>query len=300
MNIAKKQNRAAESDEKFEVVLLGTGTPRPVMDRFGPSNLVSAGNQVLVFDAGRGSMQRLFQIGISFAEVNAVFLTHLHSDHIVGLPDLWLSGWLDGRREKPIRLFGPEGTSRMMKHLVKAFEYDIHIRIEDDKCSPSGAIVQVTEVQEGIVFDKGGVKVTAFHVDHRPITPSFGYRIDYAGRSVVMSGDTRFSENLIRFAKGVDLLIHEVGDAAQTLMQKYPSLARAIDHHTSAREAGEIFQRTSPGLAVYTHILHAGLKVSDLISRTRSVYSGPLLAGEDLMKFIVGDEVIVHKPEAYP
>ena len=92
----------------------------------------------------------------------------------------------------------------MMKHLTQAFDFDIHIRMEDDKCSPSGVKVQVTEVQEGVIYDSGGIRVTAFEVDHRPVSPAFGYRIDYAGRSVVLSGDTRFSMNLTQFADRVD------------------------------------------------------------------------------------------------
>ncbi len=276
---------------EIEVTLLGTGSPRPLMDRFGPSILVRAGNQTLIFDAGRGAMQRLHQIGISYSRLDALFLTHLHSDHVVGLPDLWLSGWLDGRRDEPIRMFGPAGTAPMMEHLTRAFDYDIRIRVEDDGLSPAGSEVQATEVEEGAVYEAGGVRVTAFNVDHRPIFPALGYRIDYAGRSVVLSGDTRFSENLIRFADGVDLLIHEVGDAPDHLKQRHPGLARALDHHTNAREAGEVFHRTRPRLAVYTHIVLAGLEMDELLSRTRSVYSGPLLMGEDLMKFLVGDDI---------
>ena len=283
------------SAQQIEVTLLGTGSPRPIIDRFGPSTLVQAGDQILIFDAGRGAMQRLNQMGITFAQLDAVFLTHLHSDHIVGLPDLWLTGWLDGRRDKPIKIFGPIDTSHMMEHLIQAFDFDIHIRIEDDKCSPAGVKVQVTEVQEGVIYDRSGVRVTAFEVDHRPVSPAFGYRIDYAGRSVVLSGDTRFSTNLIQFADRVDLLVHEVADASDKVLEKHPGIARAFAHHVNAREAGEIFRRTKPKLAVYSHIILAGIDIPGLLSLTRSKYSGPLMVGEDLTKFVVGDDITVHR-----
>ena len=293
MNLKKQESEPEASNQQIEVTQLGTGTPRPVIERFGPGTLVKAGNQILIFDTGRGVMQRLNQLGITYTQVDAIFLTHLHSDHIVGLPDLWLSGWLDGRRKVPIQIFGPSGTASMMEHLTKAFEYDIYIRVEDDKCSSDGAKVQVTEVQEGVIYDAGGVQVTAFDVDHRPISPSFGYRIDYAGRSVVLSGDTRFSTNLIRFADNVDLLIHEVAEATDLLVKKYPGIARALDHHINAREAGELFHRINPKLAVYTHIFLAGMDIPGLLSLTNSAYSGPIVVGEDLMEFIVGDEITV-------
>ncbi|HTY81626.1 MAG TPA: MBL fold metallo-hydrolase, partial [Dehalococcoidales bacterium] len=174
----------------IRVTLLGTGVPTPVMERFGPGTLVEAGGKVMVFDAGRGVLQRLHHLRASLKEMR-VFLTHLHSDHIVGLPDLWLIGWLTARRDTPFRIWGPRGTAKMMGHLEAAFDYDIRIRAYDDRLHPDGAAVIAQDIEEGLIYDEDGVKVTAFLVDHAPITPAFGYRVDYNGRSVTISGDTR-------------------------------------------------------------------------------------------------------------
>lgn len=284
----------ASQTEGIKVTLLGTGTPAPVMTRFGPSILVEAGKEKLLFDCGRGCLQRLNQLKIPPGEVYSLFLTHLHSDHIVGIPDLWLTGWSNGRRKVPLRIWGPMGTKEMMYHLNKAYDFDIRTRLYDTQPPPQGVVVLAEDIKEGVVYEKNGVKVTAFDVDHRPVEPSFGCRIDYLGKSVVLSGDTVFSENLIRFAQGADLLIHEVvaADLQRASRKSDPKRAEAIiAHHTTPEQAGEIFTRVKPKLAVYSHISPPVATAEHLISPTRKTYSGPLEVGEDLMIIEVGEKV---------
>jgi ribonuclease Z len=269
------------------------------MNRFGPSTLVEAGDQKLVFDAGRGALQRLAELGVRWQEVQGVFLTHLHSDHVVGFPDLWLTGWLIvPGRNVPLQVWGPQGTTAMMTHLKQAFEYDVRIRIQNDGASPEGAVLLVKEISEGVVYEKSGVKVSAFEVDHAPVKPAFGYRIDYAGRSVVLSGDTRVSENLVRHAQGVDLLIHEVF-APATLQRAGVPPARAkhiVDFHTTPAQAGQVFTKVAPRLAGYSHICRPSATEQDLVPATREKYAGPLEVGEDLMVIEVGATVDVRRP----
>ena len=136
--------------QEFSVTLLGTGSPRASVERFGPSILVQAGDQTLIFDAGRGSIQRLSQIGVGFNQVDALFLTHLHSDHVVGIPDLWLSGWLLSRRAEPLAVYGPDGTSLMMRRLRQAFEFDIRLRIEDDGVPQLGSELNLNDIEQGV------------------------------------------------------------------------------------------------------------------------------------------------------
>lgn len=287
------------AQQNITVTLLGTGAPPPSMSRFGPSTLVEAGGQRFLFDAGRGSLQRLAQIGEAWRDIDGVFFTHLHSDHIVGFPDLWLSGWLvSPGRTRPLHVWGPPGTSAMVSHLEQAFEFDIRVRMYDDGAAPEGVVVVADDVTEGVVLERDGVMVTAFMVDHAPVAPALGYRIDYGGRSVVLSGDTRVSETLIRNAEGVDLLVHEVA-APESFVRAGVSPERTqsvVAHHVTPEQAGEIFARTRPRLAVYSHIVQPTATEMDLIPGTRTTYDGRVEVGEDLMVITVGQTIVVQRP----
>jgi ribonuclease Z len=279
----------------FRVTLLGTGVPIPSPDRFGPGTLIEAGNQKLLIDAGRGVTMRLFQLKIPIGKIDPLFLTHFHSDHTSGFPDLWLTGWLEssfGTRRTPFRVIGPTGTKNLTSNLERAYADDIKIRVDDEKLSPEGIAILTEEfTEDGVAYEKDGVRVIAFEVDHGDvIKPAYGYRIEYGGRSVVVSGDTRYNENVVKHGTGADLLIHEVAMARPALMEK-AYMQRIIGHHTTPREAGSVFSRTGPKLAAYTHLVLPGsdtvlpATVADLITETRTTYSGPLEIGEDLMSF---------------
>lgn len=158
--------------------------------------------------------------------------------------------------------------------------------------------MRVEDIAEGVVYEEAGVKITAFAVDHAPVRPAFGYRVDYEGRSVVLSGDTKSSENLVRHAKGVDLLIHEVASRSSLERAGLPAerIEKIVGHHTTPEQAGDIFSRTKPKLALYAHIVDPGATADELIAPTRKTYTGPLEIGEDLMTIVVSDEVKVQRP----
>ena len=284
----------------IRVTLLGTGNPRPSLQRFGPATLVEAGGSTLLFDAGRGVTERLFALDL-LAGCDRLFLTHLHSDHTVGIPDLWLTGWLFGRRT-PLRVAGPSGTSAMMRALETAYAFDVHVRRDiDEKLPAGGGAIESHDVGEGSVFSEGALRVTAFLVDHGPVRPALGYRVDLGKRSVVLSGDTRPSDNLVKFARGTDLLVHEViapeaertGAAASFSREQRE---RIIAHHTMPEQAGEIFAKVKPRLAVYSHVVPSTAEAQDLIRGTRKAYTGPLEVGEDGMVVVVGERVEVIRP----
>jgi len=287
-------------DNEIRVTLLGTGTPRPFMDRFGPSVLVEAGDEKLIFDAGRGAMQRLFQLDISYADITGVLLTHLHSDLTVGLPDLWLTGWLISGRTTPTPLWGPTGTTRMAASLEAAYAFDRDIRVRDDKVPAAGGRFDAHDIGERIVFERNGVKVTSFMVDHGMAHPALGYRVDAGGRSVVLSGDTRYSPNLIKHAKGVDLLVHEVGAASEEEMRTSERTRTIIGHHTTPDQAAQLFNELDPKLAVFSHLVLRGIAADEVMRTARLSYAGPLQLGEDLMRFRVGDSVRMERMSSEP
>lgn len=192
-----------------------------------------------------------------------------------------------------MNVYCPVGTADMIKYLQMAFVFDIKIREEDDKAAEEGSKLLVKEIQQGTIYDKDGVKVIAFEVDHYPVVPAFGYRIEYNGHSVVLSGDKRYSENLIKFAKGTDLLIHEVAIAPDTL-SKSDSRYNILAHHSTPEQTARVFNKVRPKLAAYSHIvkLYGGTE-QEILKRAKANYSGPIIMGEDLMSFSIDDKVSV-------
>lgn len=303
----------AAAQAPIRVTLLGTFPPFPDPQRFGISTLVEAGNEKLVFDVGRGALIRLWQKRVAASQVSAVFLTHLHSDHTVGLPDIFLSGALAvpfGARTTALRLLGPAGTAAMIGHIRSAYAADIDMRTKEREVrDPAGFGTEVTEIEaDGVVWKRGGVKVTAFKVEHG-VARAFGFRIDHGGRSVLISGDTSPTANVLRFGKGVDVLVHEVVavhpgvlDPAQSagVPGIPPAFAKHIvSLHTTPEQAGRIFAETKPRLAVFTHLALLGNAKfapptpADILAETRRTYDGAVEVGEDLMTIDIGDTIRV-------
>jgi ribonuclease Z len=285
---------AHAADGTFRVTLLGSGAPNPSLDRFGPSTLIEAGDQKLLIDVGRGATTRLYQLHVPLSKIDVVFFTHYHSDHTIGMPDLLLTGWLaPAFRTQPMHVIGPIGAKALMDGLASAYVGDIKGREQEQHLPPAGVAANVEEfVQDGVVYQHGGVKVTAFAVEHG-IEPAVGYRIDFDGRSAVLSGDTNFSEIVIKYGAGADLMIHEVAVINPELL-KLPAFQTILSIHTTPRQAGTVLARIHPKLAVYTHITQLGTpaapppSIADIVNETRQTYEGPLAVGEDLMTFEIG------------
>jgi ribonuclease Z len=293
---------ASAGNGELVVTVLGAGTPELLPRRFGNSTLVQAGGLNLVFDAGRGAAIRLEQMGVSLGKIDGLFITHYHSDHVNGLADIWMSGYLPplGGRKTPLQLYGPTGIKHLAEGLRNTFSKDISIREADEHVPPAGTEIDAHEFDhDGVVFQKNGVTVTAFQVNHGPlIKPSYGYRVDYNGHSVTMSSDTKYNDNVIKYGKGADLLLHEVAIAPESI-ENVPMIQRVMAHHSSPEDAGRVFAQARPKLAAFYHIVRLRgpnaprASLEEIATRTRKTYDGPLVLTEDLTQFVIGKGVTV-------
>ncbi len=274
----------AQQSPSIYLVLLGTGYPYPSAERAGPSCAVIVGQRVFIVDAGRGTVMRLAATGIPWSAIEAAFLTHLHSDHIDGLPDLFHSTWQFGNG-KPFDLYGPEGTKSIADGILQFYAPDIRIRRDlTEKLYPEGARIRAREIQEGVVFEiLEEVTITAFLVDHDPVKPAFGYRFDAGEHSIVITGDTRPNPNLTRYAEGADILVHEAyvrsDSSADTSDTKRWSI---YDYHTSAKEAGEVAEKAKVKILVLTHLIPAGASEKDFLDEAKKGFGGEIIVGKDL------------------
>jgi ribonuclease Z len=286
--VGTAQRAPVGAPESTVVVMLGTGTPRPVPDVWGPATAVLAGGRVFLVDAGAGVERRLAAAGLPTDGVTAAFITHLHSDHVLGLADLIFTSWVMGRT-RPFPVYGPHGLARMTEHLYAAFSEDIQIRTEGlEHESREGYRIEVHEIGPSVAYDSGGVRVTAFLVNHGDWREAYGYRFDTPGRSIVFSGDTRPSEELVRMATGVDILIHEVQPSDST---QHPGNRSAAEwasyvrqYHTTALQLGELAARARPGLLV---VYHNGRRAPDdrILTDIRRSFTGPVAIAADLQRF---------------
>jgi ribonuclease Z len=269
----------------FHVILLGTGYPRPDPNHAAASAAVVAGDKWFVVDAGRGATLRIAGTDLKYANLAAVFLTHLHSDHTAGLPDLFETSWQFGRGAKPFELYGPAGTQRLSDAMLEFFHDDIHIRRDlQEKLPAGGATIKTHIVGEGVVYDDGTVRVTAFAEDHRPVEPAFGYRFDCGGKSIVISGDTRPNPNLVKYAKGADVLVMEAYLPEHFLKVDTPEVAKKLmSYHSSAEEAGEMAKAAGVKTLVLTHLIPANAEET-FLQRASAHFNGKIIAGRDLLR----------------
>lgn len=304
-NIERTDTAVLKSPE-LTVVLCGTGSPLPDPGRASSCTAVIAGGQFVVVDAGPGSAEVLNLAGLPLAAVGTVLLTHFHSDHIGDLGELGTQTWIAGRTQ-PLEVFGPPGTAGVVAGFNTAYAHDVDGRVahhgEANLPRNAGQLVAREVPMPGpsgsVVFDRGGLRVTMFPVDHRPVEPAVGYRFDYRGRSVVVSGDTRKSSVLEEQARNADILIHEalrsdmiavVVEVATRLGQKrLAKLAQDIlEYHTTPVEAGEIAQKAGVRHLVLTHLVPAP---NNFITRrmflrgVSDVYTGTVTLGADGNRF---------------
>ena len=280
------------------VVMLGTGNPRPEPDRSGPATAIVVDDTPYLIDFGPGVVRRMSAafakgvtaLGYGGVNIRTAFLTHLHSDHTVGYPDLIFTPWVMGRRE-PLEVYGPPGIGAMTDHVLKAWQVDIDARTNGlNGHNRTGCRVHEHEIASGIVYRDRCVTVTAFPAHHEEMVDSFSYRFDTPDRSIVISGDTAPTPALIEHSRGCDLLIHEAYSMMAYRNTERPTREFRHRHHTSSEQLAEIANEVKPGLLVTYHRSRAGEERSDpdqdvLIDEIRRAYDGRVVAARDLEIF---------------
>ena len=272
------------------VVILGSGTPVPDPTASGPAVAVVVGSRVFLFDAGAGVTRRIAAAGLPIDGVTAAFITHLHSDHTLGYPELIFDTWVMGRKS-PLRVYGPPGIKAMTDHLIAAWAEDTVIRITGlERGIPGGYRVDAREVTPGVVYDSGGVKVTAIAVPHGSWRYAYGYRIDTPRKHVVISGDTRYSEALATAATGADVLIHEVYLESARKPENRPGgemWPRYLsEFHTSDVELGRLAAKAQPKLLVLSHVIPYDASGAELLAGVRrGGFTGRVVVAKDLDRY---------------
>ncbi len=282
----------AELDKGTQVVMLGTGNPIPDAYRAGPSIAIIHKGEAYLFDVGAGAIQNAVTARYKYdipslypSQICCVFLTHLHSDHTMDYAELAFTLWW--RRRAPLFAWGPAGLEEMTKGMYQMMAADTAIRTSgiNPVQNPDGYRVEVTEISEGIVFQKDGLTVEAFDVNHGQIKPAWGYRITTDDKTIVISGDTAFSEKLLEMSRGVDLLFHEVisdsglGNTSE-FWQDYHK-----KHHTTASDLGRLASEARPGLLVLIHGLFYGVPEDIIVDEVRAEYDGEVVLANDLDVF---------------
>lgn len=268
----------------LDITLLGTGLPYPNPDRAGPSYLVRADDLKIMVDCGSGAMRRLVEAGHSPADIHHMFITHLHSDHIIDLGHFIISRWILGD-DRPLHFYGPKGLQRQVDTVIQFLEPDLSMRTKIRSVEREMPNITVQHISEGPVFDENGFTVTAFDVEHFPLEQPFGYLFETKDRRIAFSGDTRPCDNLIRHVQGVDVLVHECTEANSW---KKESAATQIDTshisraHTQPDQLGRVAQEANAKTLVATHLNPKSdpEELHTIISRD---FDGTVIIGEDLM-----------------
>jgi len=276
----------------MRVVTLGTGSPLPDPNRAGPSTLVSVDDQHLLIDCGRGVLMRLAAAGVGAAQLSAVLITHLHSDHLTDLNDVITTRWISTFESTPLTVVGPPGTQAVVDSIESMLRADTGYRLAHHDDLTEAPITGVIELTEGPVELPGGPRITAAPTDHRPVEPSVAYRIEHDGRAVVLAGDTVPCTGLDSLTRGADILVHTAIRADVIANIPIARLNDVCDYHSSIEQAADTAERAGVSVLVLTHHVPAhppgqGDEVAAIASRN---FSGRIVVADDLTTVTIPEE----------
>ncbi len=274
----------------MDITLLGTGSPIVDPNRAGPSTLVTAGDQIFLVDCGRGVLMRAAAAGVGAAGVTALLLTHLHSDHITDLSDVITTRWVTTIGPNPLPIIGPPGTRQLVEATLAALAPDISYRIGHHADITEPPSIQVHEYTDGQVWDSAGVRITAAPTDHRPVEPTLAFRVEHAGRSVVLAGDTVPCTTLDDLTRGADVLVHTA--IRKDLVEQMPAqrIRDILDYHSSVQQAAATAARAGVGTLVLTHYVPPLMPGQEEQWRALAAeeFDGRIELGDDLLRVPVG------------
>ena len=287
----------------MDITLLGTGCPICDTRRFGPANLVRAAGAEFLIDCGSGATQRLIGAGTKGAALEAVLLTHLHTDHIIDLYQLIVSSWHQGRN-RGHRVFGPLGTREFVAGTMELWRVERELRIAHERRPSTEAFkIEVAEIGPGDVLKHGELQITAVEVEHQPVKSALGFVFACQGRRIAISGDTRPCRRLIEAARGAELLVHEVmihREMAPVLGVRSPqTLAQVASYHTLSDQVGKVAAEAQVRCLALTHFVPVRFDQAALLAEVRRDYAGPVLIGEDLMRIDVKTGMVTSGDTAF-
>lgn len=286
--------------DTLRVTLLGTGIPDPGINAFGTSTMIEAGDERVLIDCGRGTVIRMAQVGFPIGFTDTVILSHYHSDHYSGIFDMLMTGTIRqpwSNRGGPLHVYGPTGIEHIAEGAWQATKPDRDIRVADGESDPEDMRMIPHVYEEGVVYDKGGLKIIAILVDHGEyIKPAYGFRVEYKDHVFVHSHDTKYNENLIAQAQGADVFVHEVAAARPETMEAVPGVKIAVDHHSTPTDVGKVFAQTKPKIAMLTHLVLLRpnpMKISEVTAEVAAEYDGVVMVAEDLMTIDIGRNISI-------
>lgn len=281
--VANRTGKREQRVSEIDITFTGTGSPRPSLERANSGQVIRVGDRLFLLDCGGGTMRRLLEAGIDATRIEHLFLTHLHSDHTLDYAEFMLGSWAMGR--SGMRVFGPDGTARFHDLvLMQPYESDIAYRLSLGR-APDGIMdIEINQFQPGVIFDEDDLTVTATEVIHSTYTVAM--RFDYAGESLVHSGDTRYLPDLVELARGADVLVHDACMAPAAVFQNnaaWPNLYEHLkEHHATPEEAGRTAREAGVRKLVLTHFL-IGTDIDETLKRCQQEFDGEIIIGEDLM-----------------
>ncbi len=277
-----------DNKHPFQIMLLGTGCPVVSPRRYGAGTLIRCGTHAILVDIGSGVTQRLVEAGSSGAEIDALLITHIHSDHLVDLYQFIISSWHQSR-DRPQVIYGPPGIRKLVDDHMAAWREERDLRIAFEKRTSTAAFeIEIHEFEDdGVLFGFEGLSVTAVRVEHHPIPHAFGFVFEADGHKAVLSGDTKRCDALIAAAKGADVIVHEVfahdAEDRPSGTRSAETMTQVANYHTLSTEVGEVAQKAGAGALVLTHIVPPSTDPARLIAEAREHFNGFIAVGEDLM-----------------